>query len=148
ECPKIVAALDSIDDVYFDRVSQIQMDGWSRGRVALVGDAAFCPSLLAGQGAALAMISAYVLAGELNRRKGRFEDAFRRYEQLLWPFMTAKQSAAQQFARSFAPKTRWGLFLRNQMTKAIALPFVANRAFGGLLDRIELPDYSNQHQKG
>jgi 2-polyprenyl-6-methoxyphenol hydroxylase-like FAD-dependent oxidoreductase len=110
ECPKIVAALDSVRDVYFDRVSQIQMNGWSRGRVALVGDAAFCPSLLAGQGAALAMISAYVLAGELNRSKGRFEDAFSRYERLLLPFMTAKQGAARQFAHSFAPKTRWGLF--------------------------------------
>jgi 2-polyprenyl-6-methoxyphenol hydroxylase-like FAD-dependent oxidoreductase len=148
ECPKVLAALDTIDDIYFDRVSQIQMDGWSRGRVALVGDAAFCPSLLAGQGAALAMISAYVLAGELNRSKGQFEDAFSRYERLLRPFMTAKQGAARQFAHSFAPKTRWGLFLRSQITKAIALPFVANRAFGGLLDRIELPNYSNQHQKG
>jgi 2-polyprenyl-6-methoxyphenol hydroxylase-like FAD-dependent oxidoreductase len=148
ECPKILAALDSVDDVYFDRVSQIQMDGWSRGRVALVGDAAFCPSLLAGQGAALAMISAYVLAGELNRSKGQFEDAFSRYERLLLPFMTAKQSAARQFAHSFAPKARWGLFLRNQITKAIALPFVANRVFGDLLDRIELPNYSNQHQNG
>jgi len=148
ECPKIVAALDSIDDVYFDRVSQIQMDGWSRGRVALVGDAAFCPSLLAGQGAALAMISAYVLAGELNRSKGQFEDAFSHYDQLLRPFMTAKQSAARQFAHSFAPRTRWGLFLRNQITKALALPFVANRMLGSLLDRIELPSYSNQHHKG
>src|SRR5262249_7873450 len=59
------------------------MGAWSRGRVALIGDAAFCPSLLAGQGAALAMISAYVLAGELGKCEGRPEIAFARNEQLL-----------------------------------------------------------------
>jgi 2-polyprenyl-6-methoxyphenol hydroxylase-like FAD-dependent oxidoreductase len=110
-------------------------------RVASIGDAAFCPSLLAGQGAALAMISAYVLAGELGKCEGRPEIAFARYEQLLRPFMIAKQAAAQRFAGSFAPKTRLGLALRNQIMKSFALPFVANRALGRLLDRIELPEY-------
>lgn len=55
ECPKILAALDHADELYFDRVSQIRMPKWSQGRVALVGDAAYCVSLLAGQGSALAM---------------------------------------------------------------------------------------------
>ncbi|MGB6176727.1 MAG: FAD-binding domain [Methylocella sp.] len=148
ECPRILAALDACDDVYFDRVSQIEMEVWSRGRVALVGDAAFCPSLLAGQGAALAMISAYVVAGELGQSEGRPEVAFRRYEQLLRPFMTAKQGVAERFASSFAPKTRLGLFLRNKVMNAFALPFVANRVLSGLLDRIELPDYSTQYCNG
>ena len=49
ECPQILLALDACDEIYFDRVSQIRMNSWSNGRVALVGDAAFCPSLLAGQ---------------------------------------------------------------------------------------------------
>ena len=65
ECPRILSKLDKTSELYFDRVSQIRMDRWSRGRVALIGDAAFCVSLVAGQGSALAMISAYVLAGEL-----------------------------------------------------------------------------------
>jgi 2-polyprenyl-6-methoxyphenol hydroxylase-like FAD-dependent oxidoreductase len=67
ECPNILAAMDSCDEIYFDRVSQIQLDTWSQERVGLIGDAAFCPSFLAGQGAALAMVAAYVLAGELSR---------------------------------------------------------------------------------
>lgn len=66
ECPQILAALESCDDLYFDSVSQIRMDKWSQGRVGLVGDAAFCPSLLAGQGSALSMLAAYVLAGEMG----------------------------------------------------------------------------------
>jgi 2-polyprenyl-6-methoxyphenol hydroxylase-like FAD-dependent oxidoreductase len=146
ECPKILAALDTCDEVYFDRVSQIQMHAWSRGRVGLVGDAAFCPSLLAGQGAALAMIAAYVLAGELRRDGERPEEAFQRYEQLLRPFIADKQRAAERFARSFAPRTRFGLFLRNQVTKAFVVPPLANFVIGrSLLDRIDLPDFRISH---
>ena len=102
ECPNILAAMDSCDEIYFDRVSQIQMDTWSQERIGLIGDAAFCPSLLAGQGAALAMIAAYVLAGELSRVASQPKEAFRRYEQQLQPFIKGKQNAAAQFASSFA----------------------------------------------
>jgi 2-polyprenyl-6-methoxyphenol hydroxylase-like FAD-dependent oxidoreductase len=143
ECPKILEAMESCDDIYFDRVSQIRMDTWSNGRIGLIGDAAFCPSLLAGQGAALAMVAAYVLAGELSRATSEPQIAFHRYEQRLRAFITDKQRAAAKFARSFAPKTRIGLFLRNQITKAFRLPFIAELAMGpSLLDRIHLPDYS------
>ncbi len=142
ECPEILATMESCDEIYFDRVSQIRMNTWSKGRVALIGDAAFCPSLLAGQGAALAMIAAYVVGGELSRTAGRPQEAFQRYEQQLRPFITGKQNAAVKFAGSFAPKTRLGLFIRNQITKAFELPFVAELAMGpSLLDRIDLPDY-------
>jgi 2-polyprenyl-6-methoxyphenol hydroxylase-like FAD-dependent oxidoreductase len=120
------------------------MDRWSYGRVALVGDAAFAPSLLAGQGSALAIIGAYVLAGELACA-ARPEDAFIRYERFLRPFMLEKQAAAVSFADSFAPKTRFGLFVRNQVTRALAFPYVAKLVMGSsLLDRISLPDYSGR----
>lgn len=143
ECPQILAAMDACDEFYFDRVSQIRMDTWSQGRVGLVGDAAFCPSLLAGQGSALAMIAAYVLAGELGNTNNPPEQALKRYERLLRSFMLAKQNAAEKFAASFAPKTWTGLFLRNQVTKALAIPFLAKMLIGStLLDRIDLPDYS------
>ncbi len=142
ECPQILRALAECNDLYFDPVAQIRMDAWSKGRVALVGDAAFCVSLLAGQGSALAMTAAYALAGELGRSSADPQAAFRRYEALLRPLMATKQKAAEQFAGSFAPKTRLGLFLRNQVTKAFAIPYVAKMTMGSsLLDRIELPDY-------
>jgi 2-polyprenyl-6-methoxyphenol hydroxylase-like FAD-dependent oxidoreductase len=143
ECPEILAALDQSDDLYFDRVSQIHMDAWSKGRVGLVGDAAFCPSLLAGQGSALAMGAAYVLAGELGRADAAPQAAFQHYEALLRPMIATKQKAARQFATGFAPKTSWGVFVRNQVTKAFAIPFVAKLAMGSsLIDRIDLPDYA------
>ncbi|HYY30312.1 MAG TPA: FAD-binding domain [Chthoniobacterales bacterium] len=142
ECPQILEAMESCGDIYFDRVSQIRMETWSQGRVSLVGDAAFCPSLLAGQGSALAIIGAYVLAGELSRTASRPNKAFQRYEQQLRPFIASKQDAAVRLSGSFAPKTRFGIFLRNQITETFKLPFVAELAMGpSLLDRIDLPDY-------
>jgi 2-polyprenyl-6-methoxyphenol hydroxylase-like FAD-dependent oxidoreductase len=76
ECPRLLSVLDRTESLYFDRVSQIRMERWSRGRVALVGDAAFCASLMAGQGSALAITAAYVMAGELFKASGRHEEAF------------------------------------------------------------------------
>jgi 2-polyprenyl-6-methoxyphenol hydroxylase-like FAD-dependent oxidoreductase len=142
ECARILAALDSAESLYFDRVSQIRMAPWSRGRVALVGDAAFCPSLMAGQGSSLAITAAYVLAGELGQAGGRHEEAFRAYETRLRGFIAAKQKGAEAFASAFAPQTRWGLFLRNQVVRACAIPGLSRLAFGrDIVDRLKLPHY-------
>jgi 2-polyprenyl-6-methoxyphenol hydroxylase-like FAD-dependent oxidoreductase len=142
ECPRILRALDRASELYFDRVSQIKMERWSRGRVALTGDAAFCISLTAGQGAALAMTAPYVLAGELARAGGRHEEAFARYEALLRPFIGLKQQGAARFAAAFAPRSRWGLFLRNQVMKTLLIPGLARFAFGReIVDALQLPDY-------
>lgn len=146
ECPQILEAFDNCDDFYFDRVSQIQMDPhtglWTRGRVTLLGDAAFCVSLLAGQGSALAMVAAYILAGELHRAKGDYVAAFRRYQDLFGPFVLKKQRAALRFAGTFAPRSRFALFLRNQIFNLMAIPWVADLAAGrDLTDSIVLPDY-------
>ena len=142
EAPQILDALNDTDELYFDSVSQIRMDRWSKGRVALVGDAAFCVSLLAGHGSALAITSAYVLAGELANAGARHEEAFANYETLLRPYIATKQQGAERFATAFAPRTRWGLWFRNQVIRAFAIPGLANFAVGReIVDRLELPDY-------
>lgn len=142
ECPRILCELECAQELYFDSVSQIRLDSWSQGRVALIGDAAFCVSLTAGQGSALAMIAAYVLAGELAKAGDRYNGAFRSYEELLRSFIISKQRGAERFAAAFAPKTRWGLFLRNQVIKACAIPGLARLAFGrDIIDNLQLPDY-------
>jgi 2-polyprenyl-6-methoxyphenol hydroxylase-like FAD-dependent oxidoreductase len=146
ECPRILDALDGAGDLYFDRVSQIKMDRWSQGRIALVGDAAFCVSLLAGQGSALAMTAAYVLAGELakelTKADGNHQEAFSNYENILRSFIETKQKAAARYAGALAPRTRWGLIFRNQVINAAAIPGVARLAFGkDIIDKMELPDY-------
>jgi 2-polyprenyl-6-methoxyphenol hydroxylase-like FAD-dependent oxidoreductase len=142
EWPAILTELDRADELYFDRLSQIKMDCWSRGRIALIGDAAFCVSLAAGQGSALAMISAYVLAGELARANGRYGEAFSAYESRLRGYIEAKQRGAERFAAAFAPRTGWGLWFRNQVVKAFSLPGAAKLAVGrDLADKLELPRY-------
>jgi 2-polyprenyl-6-methoxyphenol hydroxylase-like FAD-dependent oxidoreductase len=149
ECPRILEALDAANDFYLDRVSQIRMnsrqDLWTQDRVALVGDAASCVSLLAGQGTALAMVAAYILAGELHRAGGDYTTAFRRYQDLFAPFVFSKQKAALRFAGTFAPKSRSALFLRNQIFNLLAVPWIADFVVGrDFADKISLPDYSPQ----
>jgi 2-polyprenyl-6-methoxyphenol hydroxylase-like FAD-dependent oxidoreductase len=142
ECAQILENLDRTQDLYFDRVAQIKMPAWSCGRVALVGDAAFCVSLMAGQGSALSMAAAYVLAGELAKAGGRHGGAFRAYEALLRAFMDSKQRGAERFSAAFAPKTRFGLFLRTQVIRACAVPGLAKLALSrDIEDRLDLPDY-------
>jgi len=142
ECPQILEALDRAGEVYFDRVSQIRMPRWSKGRVALVGDAAYCVSLLAGQGSALAMLGAYVLAGELARADGDYARAFRNYESFLRAFIDGKQKAAERFATAFAPQTRFGLWFRNQVLNVSALPGLARLMIGrDIVETMKLPQY-------
>ncbi|WP_246680255.1 FAD-binding domain [Mesorhizobium sp. B2-8-9] len=142
ECPRILEELGHTDELYFDSVSQIRMSRWSKGRVVLTGDAAFCVSLLAGQGSALAMISAYVLAGELLKADGRHEEAFSSYEALLRNYIRAKQQGAARFASALAPRTQLGLVFRNLVTNAFALPGLARLVIGKeITDAVQLPDY-------
>jgi len=144
ECPQILDALDSATDLYYDRVSQMRMQPapWHQGRVALLGDAASCVSLLAGQGSALAMVAAYILAGELHRAQGDYALAFARYQQLFAPFVASKQKAALRMASFFAPPSRFYLFLRNRVMNLMSLPGVAALSMGaGLTDKIALPTY-------
>ena len=146
ECPQILDALDAADDLYFDRVSQIRIGGgsgsWSRGRVSLVGDAASCVSLLAGQGSALAMIASYILAGELHRSAGDYTSAFVRYQSLFDAFVRKKQDAALKFAGTFAPKSKTSLFFHNQVMNLMRVPWIAELVFGrDMIDKLELPAY-------
>ena len=142
ECPAILRALDEATEVYFDKVSQIRMDAWSKGRVVLVGDAAACVSLLAGEGSGLAMTEAYILAGELRAAGSDHHQAFTRYEQRLRPFIAGKQEAARKFASSFAPRTALGIWIRIQALRLMGIPGVANLLIGrDLRDDFELPDY-------
>jgi 2-polyprenyl-6-methoxyphenol hydroxylase-like FAD-dependent oxidoreductase len=148
ECPQILKALKSASDLYFDRVSQIKMNGansWSCDRVALVGDAAFCVSLLAGQGSALAMAAAYILAGELHRAAGDYPTAFAQYQKQFGPFVQRKQRSALKFAFTFAPKSRFSMAVRNAIMHLLRVGWIAEFAIGrDLGDHFSLPMYQHK----
>lgn len=89
------AALEA-PDFYCDAMAQIRMDHWSRGRVALLGDAGYCPSPLSGQGTSLALVGAHVLADSLARALGDHTTAYARYEERMRPFVTVNQALATE----------------------------------------------------
>lgn len=91
EAPRLLEAMWKADDFYFDSMAQVKMEHWTKGRVALVGDAGYCASPLSGQGTSLAIVGAYVLAEELGSDP---EKAFDRYEQRMRPFVEANQALA------------------------------------------------------
>lgn len=141
EWPRIADYLARASDIYFDRVCQISMSRWQRGRYALVGDAAACVSLVAGEGTGLAMAEAYVLASELAKDPdtGR---ALASYEARLRPFIDGKQKAARSFAKAFAPRTAYGVWLRNAAIGLMTLPGLRNLLLRDMLrDDFELPEF-------
>ncbi len=103
--PAFPAALDTVDGLNFDVVSQIRMDTWSRRRAALIGDAAACISLPGGEGNGLAVPASHVMADELHCAGGVWRVAFERYEPRLRPVVHGKQAGAERFPRS-SPRTR------------------------------------------
>jgi 2-polyprenyl-6-methoxyphenol hydroxylase-like FAD-dependent oxidoreductase len=92
--PEMLAHVDSEGDFYFDRASQIRMKTWSKGRIALVGDAGYCPSPVAGLGGSMALIGAAHLAEALQRHPADHATAFREYEDGLRPFVEQVQEKA------------------------------------------------------
>jgi len=143
ESRSILGELDRTQDLYFDRVSQIRMERWSRGRVALVGDAAFCVSLVAGQGAALAMTAAYVLAGELTRSSGAYGRAFTQYELAMRDYVKQCQELPPGGVEGMLPRTRRAMWMRNQSMRMLTRWPLRNFAAGMFhkADAIVLDDY-------
>ncbi len=111
--------LDEVDadgDFYFDAIHQIRMPSWSRGRVALVGDAGYCPSPFAGMGGSMALVGAAALGDAFRRRGGDHAAAFRDYEAGLRPFVDRIQEEAVSFGLAmFAPETEAAIAERDRM---------------------------------
>jgi 2-polyprenyl-6-methoxyphenol hydroxylase-like FAD-dependent oxidoreductase len=113
EVPRLLKAMDDAPDFYFDSVSQIHMESWSKGRVVLVGDAGYCPSPLSGQGTNLALVGAYVLAGELKAAAGDHRSAFARYEEEMRGYVEQNQKFGASAGKQFIPPTRFKIWFRN-----------------------------------
>ncbi|WP_159941766.1 MULTISPECIES: FAD-dependent monooxygenase [unclassified Nocardiopsis] len=131
EGARLLAEMDRAPDLYFDSVTQIRMDRWSTGRVTLVGDAAYGPSPMSGQGTSMAMVGAYVLAQELARHDDHTR-ALAAYERRMRPYVTANQAIADSGLGFLAPRTRLGIAGRDLLARAA--PLLARR--GGFESRI------------
>jgi 2-polyprenyl-6-methoxyphenol hydroxylase-like FAD-dependent oxidoreductase len=102
QVPRLLDAMHAAPDFYLGGVAQVRMEHWTKGRVALVGDAGYCPSPYTGQGTSLALVGAYVLAEALARAGGDHLAAFARYEARLRPYVEMNQ-ALIDLSRDLAP---------------------------------------------
>ncbi|MEU1952841.1 FAD-dependent monooxygenase [Nocardia rhamnosiphila] len=123
-------ALDHSPVFYFDSITQLRMDTWSRGRVTLVGDAGYCPGPAVGGSTSLAVVGAYVLAGELARAGGDPERAFPVYERAMAEHVRGSRAVGLSAAKTLIPTSRLGVRGLVMGTRLLSvLPAGAGRAF-------------------
>ncbi|MFB6598127.1 FAD-dependent monooxygenase [Streptomyces diastaticus] len=113
EAPRLLRAMRGVTDFFFDSMGQVRLDRWSRGRVALLGDAGYCATPLTGLGTSLALVGAYVLAGELAAAGGDHRTAFGRYDEVMRPYVRRAQRLPPGGTSGYAPSTRLGIRLRD-----------------------------------
>ena len=119
EVPHLLEFMEFAPDFYFDSISQVKMERWSTGRCVLLGDAAHCASPLSGMGTGMAVLGAYILAGELAEAGGDYTIAFARYESLMRDFVKKCQELADGGTDWFVPRTRFRFWLSTQMWKIL-----------------------------
>lgn len=143
ETPRVLAALDDAPDLYLEAVGQVRMSQWSKGRIALVGDAAYCASPISGMGTSLGLCGAYVLAGELGRHADHTQ-AFAAYEKLMRPYVAQAQDVPGFAPRLASPHSRFGIGLGHAVLRMATAPVfksLLGRFLSPKADAIDLPDY-------
>jgi 2-polyprenyl-6-methoxyphenol hydroxylase-like FAD-dependent oxidoreductase len=142
ETRRILAHLDDTADFYLDQVAQVVMDRWSSGRVGLIGDAAFSASPMSGAGTGLALVGAYMLAGELAAAGWDPEAGFAGYEQRMRAYVEANQAIGRMHVQMLAaPDPDAEPSPEPDME---ALTALIERAVGGP----QLPDYEGVPDSG
>jgi 2-polyprenyl-6-methoxyphenol hydroxylase-like FAD-dependent oxidoreductase len=138
--PQLLSYLDTAGGFWFDQICRVDNPNWTRGRVALVGDAA-CGATIGGQGTGTALVAAYVLAGELAAAGGDHTVAFPRYQQRIGGFARRTQKGGDTTGMFLAPKTATGIRVRNALNNQ---RWFLNLTFKLAADRstaLTLPDY-------
>ncbi|GAM83056.1 hypothetical protein ANO11243_010420 [Dothideomycetidae sp. 11243] len=151
KAPQLLAALDSADDFYCEHLGVVKLDRWSKDRIVLLGDAAYCPSAMTGMGTTSALVGAYVLAGEIGRHCSSDEQglsaALSGYEATFRPFMDQVQKGLVENAASrdkWWPKSGFGVYTLNCImwtVSALRLDRLAQRVFPEGKIKWELPEY-------
>jgi 2-polyprenyl-6-methoxyphenol hydroxylase-like FAD-dependent oxidoreductase len=146
EVPGLLADMREAPDFLFEQMGQVQLDRWSSGRAVVLGDAGYCPTPLTGLGTSVALVGAYVLAGELAAAEGDHPTAFARYEQIMRPYVGSAQEFPPGGVGGYAPNSALMIRMRAASMRMMGRWPVRNlvaRQFAKAAD-IELLDY-NQH---
>jgi 2-polyprenyl-6-methoxyphenol hydroxylase-like FAD-dependent oxidoreductase len=142
--------LDRTPTFYFDSITQLQLDTWSRGRVTLVGDAGYCPGPAVGGSTSIAVLGAYVLAGELAQAKGDYAQAFAVYEREMADPVRRSRAFARTVAKSLVPHSAAGVWALSRGAQLISmLPAKLTKALARLnakgvrlYDSMQYKDYT------
>lgn len=147
---RILAALPDVDDLYLEDLGQVRADRWSVGRMALLGDAAWCATPVSGMGTSLAIVGAYVLAGELAAHV-HHRDALTAYEERMRPYVAKAQKLPPGAPGIMHPRTPLGVaVLRTAFRVAAAGPLrrFQTTLFQPPADEFVLPDYRHLRPVG
>lgn len=150
EVPRLLAELDHTPAFYFDSITQLRLDTWSRGRVSLVGDAGYCPGPAVGGSTSLAVVGAYTLAGELATHMPDYAGAFAAYEREIGDYVRRSRDFAVTAAKRLVPASAVSLWGLVQAARLIGvLPGGVGRSLAKLgarnlrlHDMVALKDYS------
>jgi len=156
EVPRLLAELDDTPAFYFDSITQLRLDTWSRGRVTLVGDAGYCPGPAVGGSTSLAVVGAYILAAELSAHAPDHSAAFAAYEREIGDYVKRSRAFAISAAKKVVPARSLDLWMVVGGARLInVLPGSVSRAIaklntGGirLHDIVSLKDYRPQEPTG
>ena len=136
----VLDAMEHADDFYYHAIAQVKMDKWSKGRVALVGDAAYCPTPISGMGTSLAIVGAYVLAGEIMKHPDDLLVAFKSYQEVLAPYVVQCQKLIPGAPAIVNPQTKLGIAILYSI-----LWFVSWSGLDRLVSRIgSIPAFSKK----
>ena len=106
EVPGLLDQAERSSTFYFDSITQLRMDTWSRGRVTLVGDAGYCPGPAVGGSTSLAVVGAFTLAGELALAGGDHTVAYPAYENAMSSYVQSSRAFAVTMAKRLVPGNR------------------------------------------
>ncbi|MBH0779139.1 FAD-dependent monooxygenase [Nocardia bovistercoris] len=142
----VVAAMSTTEDFYFDELSRVDLPHWSRERVTLLGDAGYCGSPLSGHGTAMALVGAYLLAGEIIAAPGDPVRALATYEQRMRPFVTTARRLPPGGLRAMTPNSRAGIMagraVSRLMTSRFMKPLVMRMLPESETETYRLPEYA------
>lgn len=144
--PRILREIEAGAPMYFSVAGQIRVPSWSKGRIGLLGDCAFCNATFGGAGTSLALIGAYILAGELAATSDHAA-ALGRYQHRMQPFADSAPVVRPGVLRIANPRSRIGIATLRGVARAAASPAakaataLLSRASAGVGQRVALPDY-------
>jgi 2-polyprenyl-6-methoxyphenol hydroxylase-like FAD-dependent oxidoreductase len=137
ETEKLLQAVHSADDFYFDSISQVQVDSLSKSRIVLLGDAGYCPSPASGQGTSMALVGAYVLAGELAAANSDHFAAFLKYEWEMKGYIRKNQQLGISVLSEMIPKSKRQVWFQNLMLSLLTRSPWKDKVLKGMLQKMQ-----------